>query len=191
MWFRHCIAVPELYLHRMLPPDIIETVQKLHLAGVKPMQIKTYMRECQQNLSTLQIQYVTRGEDLQSFEAESQGLIEYMNAKPNSIVRVLERKVEGKRRRFAVMTFSEEELNNLRELGDVIFIDGTVTQLRVRWEVLPITALDQHKEIVSCGIVYASLGNEEVLTWMLQQIWEIAAPMGRLRTIVTDEDAAQ
>lgn len=182
--------VPELYVHRTLSPAVVETIQKLHLAGVKPMQIKAYMEECHQYLSTLQIQYVTREDELRSFEVESQGLIDYMHGQMNSIVRVFEREVEGRVRRFAVLTFTQEELNNLRFFGDVIFIDGTVTQLRVRWEVLPITAVDQHKEIVSCGIAYVSLGNEEVLTWMLQEIWQIAAPMGRLRTIITDEDAA-
>ena len=182
--------VPELYMHRNLPPGIVDTIRKLHLAGVKPMQIKAYMEKCHQHLSTLQIQYVTRQEDLQSFEVESEGLIGYMSAQPNSVVRTFESEVEGRRRRFAVLTFTEEELNNLRQFGDVIFIDGTMTQLRVRWEVLPITAVDQHKEIVCCGIVYVSLGNEEVLTWMLRQIWDIAAPMGRLRTIITDEDQA-
>lgn len=67
---------------------------------------------------------------------------------------------------------------------------GTMARLRMNWEVIPITAVDQHRQLVSCGIMYASVTNEEVLTWLLEEIWRIVGDLGILRYIVTDEDAA-
>ena len=99
-----------------------------------------------------------------------------MNREPDSLTKVFESEVEGKRHRFAVMTFTAKELENLRQFGDVLFIDGTMSQLRLRWEILPITGVDQHRQLASCGIMYPSGTNEEVLTWMLSELWQILEP---------------
>ena len=69
-------------------------------------------------------------------------------------------------------------------------LDATFAQSRLRWEVVPITGINRHRELVSCGIMYASLTNQEVLTWLLQEICRIVTPVNVLKTIVTDEDAA-
>lgn len=181
---------PGLFAHRVVGEDATTTINELHAAGVKPMQIKSYLEQKGQHLSTLQIQYVIRRAEVASFQAESEELIAYMNQDPLALTRVFEREVEGELHRFAVLTFTAKELDNLKKYGDVLFIDGTMSQLRLRWEILPITGVDQHRELVSCGIMYASVTNEDVLTWLLTEIWRIIGPMDILRSIVTDEDAA-
>ena len=182
--------VPSLYAHRLLEPDTTELINQLHASGVKPLQIKNYLEQKGSHLSTLQIQYVIRRAEVATFQTESEDLIRYVNEDPHALTRVFETEVDGQRHRFAVLTFTAKELENLKKFGDVLFIDGTMSQLRLRWEVLPLTAVDQHRELVSCGIMYASVTNEEVLSWLLLEIWRILEPVGILKTLVTDEDAA-
>ena len=179
-----------LYAHRVLAEDTTKTINDLHTAGIKPMQIKTFLDQKGQHLSTLQIQYVIRRAEVATFQAESEDLIRYVNREPQALTRVFEREIDGELHRFAVLTFTERELANLKKYGDVLFIDGTMSQLRLRWEILPITGVDQHRELVSCGIMYASVTNEEVLTWLLAELWRILGPLDILRSIITDEDAA-
>ena len=181
---------PDLYAHQIVRQETAEVINELHAAGVKPMQIKSYLEQKGYNLSTLQIQYVIRRAEVASFQVESEELIEYVNREPNALTRAFESEIEGKRHRFAVMTFTAKELENLKQFGDVLFIDGTMSQLRLRWEILPITSVDQHRELVSCGIMYASVTNEDVITWMLSELWQILQPIGIFKTLVTDEDAA-
>ena len=154
--------VPALYTHRLLEPDTTEMINQLHASGVKPLQIKRYLEQKGIHLSTLQIQYVIRKVEVGTFQAESEELIAYVNEDPHALTRVFETEVEGERHRFAVLTFTAKELEKLKRFADVLFIDGTMSQLRLRWEVLPLTAVDQYRELVSCGIVYASETNDPV-----------------------------
>lgn len=182
--------VPALFAHRIVEKDTKNMINELHAVGVKPMQIKGYLEQKGNHFSTLQIQYVIRRAEIATFQTESEELIEFVNQEANALTRVFEREIEGRVHRFAVLTFTAEELDNLKRFGDVLFIDGTMANLRMRWEVLPITGVDEHRELVSCGIMYASVTNEEVLTWLLSELWRILEPLGILRTLVTDEDAA-
>lgn len=181
---------PRIYRHRLIPPEVQDLIRELHNAKVKPTQIKSFLERKGHFLSTIQIQYLVRTTQVHSFQAESEELIEFVNRDPEALTRVFEKEVEGQRHRFAVLTFTEQELENLKRFGDVLFIDGTFAQLRLRWEVLPITAVNQHSEIVSCGIMYSSMTNEETLSWLLCEIWRIIGPLGILKTIITDEDHA-
>ena len=182
--------IPRAFAHKIIPQDIKDTVRQLHSANVKPMQIKTFLEQQGHILSTLQVQYMVRSTEVASFQAETDELIDYVNEDPEALTRVFEREVDGERHRFAVLTFTKEELQHLKKFGDVIFIDGTMARLKMRWEVLPITAIDQHRGIVSCGVMYASITTEEILTWLLMEIWRILKPLDLLRTIVSDEDTA-
>ena len=163
---------------------------RVHCAGVKPKQIKSYCAQQGHHISTLQIQYMIRRTEVATFQSESEDLIHYVNRESGALTRVFEKEVDGERHRFAVLTFRETELNNLKQFGDTLFIDGTMARLKLRWEVIPITAIDQHRELVSCGIMYAAITSEETLTWMLSEIWRIVEPLNILRTIVSDEDCA-
>ena len=183
--------LPQIFQHKLIDDTAKQAIQRLHEARVKPMQIKTYLKDLGYDLSTLQIQYLAGSKEFDKFGTESEDLVNYMQSDARALVRTMDVRVnEQQTRRFAILTVTAKELENLRRFADVIFIDGTMAKLRMKWEVLPITAVDQHKELVCCGIMYASVTNEEVLTWMLHELWTILQPLGILRTIVTDEDAA-
>lgn len=180
----------ELLGHRVINDQLRTQIKQLYDAKVKPLQIKRYLEQQGHVFSTLQIQYIARTTKVKGFQAESDELVDYVNRNQGALTRVFEKQVDGELHRFAVLTFTEKELQNLKRYGDVLFIDGTFANLRLKWEVLPITSVNEHRELVCCGVFYASVTDEEVLTWLLLEIYRVLEPIGVLKSIATDEDAA-
>lgn len=181
---------PQEYVHRLLPDDTLCQIQKLHESGLTPTQIQTYLLKTKQPfISTLQIQNIVSKEFVKTFTAESENLIHYMKSN-GGIVEELNLQSNDEIIRFAVLTFHLDELKNLRDYGDVLFIDGTYASLASKWEVFPLTAITNDGTICSCGIMYTASANEEVLLWMLNKISMFPDFLTNIRAIITDEDHA-
>jgi hypothetical protein len=54
--------------------------------------------------------------------------------------------------RAAVFTVSPIEATNLNRFGDVLFLDGTAIRNAMGWAKVPVTLVDDSKEILSGGL---------------------------------------
>lgn len=82
------------------------------------------------------------------------------------------------------------EMENLRRLLSVIFLDGTQTHCHLNWDVIPITMIDQYRGISTSGPCFLSATDEETLTWLLSKPLSIPVVKDSVRAIITDEDSA-
>jgi hypothetical protein len=72
-----------------------------------------------------------------------------------------------------------------------MFIDGTHAQLRMKWEVIPITVIDSSRNIQCAAIAFAAYFIAEVVQWLITTIWALDPRVAeKWRTLVTDEDTA-
>jgi hypothetical protein len=90
--------------------------------------------------------------------------------------------------RAALLTITPFESENLRRFGDVIFLDGTMIQNSLRSTTLPMTLVDESKQITSGGLLLAAFETQKIFDWLLEILADIL--VGTLRTIDTDEDSA-
>lgn len=136
----------------------------------------------------MQIQSIGKRNEIHCFNNESEMLIKYMMN--NGISKCFEIEQDNSLKRIAIFTMNRDEIQNLKNYGDVIFIDGTHVHLNLKWEVFPITAITKDMTICSCGILYTAVSNEEILKWLLYQICSFDEVRNKIKTIVTDEDNA-
>ena len=93
--------------------------------------------------------------------------------------------------RIAVFTITREELENLREFGDVLFLDGTQIPNKLCWQCFPITVVDSCLSIRCAGVLFAARGTGDIFTWLLAELLSIMEKCRKkIETIVTDEDLA-
>ena len=90
--------------------------------------------------------------------------------------------------RAAVFTLTAIEATNLERFGDVLFLDGTAIRNAMGWTTVPVTLVDDSKEILSGGLLFTAFEREEIYLWFIQTLHIILA--NKLRTIFTDEDSA-
>ena len=95
---------------------------------------------------------------------------------------------DGNTTRIAVLTIHKEELENLANFGDIIFVDGTHSALKMKWEILPLTLITKDYNITCGGILYAAIVNEQVIEWMLQKLTGYEEFRKSIQTFITDED---
>lgn len=181
---------PRIYSHILMPDDLKEQIRILANSGIKPTQIQKYLFNMDVDFySTLQIQTITEKEKINSFNIESEDLINYIESK-DGFQRAYEIPTEDGSSRVAVLTINKEEFANLENFGDVLFIDGTHSNLKLKWEIFPITAITKDCNICCCGILYAATANEEILLWLLNTLSEFPEFANKIKTLITDEDHA-
>ena len=162
--------IPVSYSHKLLDDDIINFINTLANAHISPNKIqKVLINRNIYNVSTMQIQSIINRDNIQQFKNQSNDLINYMKS-CGGYAECFDLDDEGITKRLAVLTIHKNELENLKNYGDVLFIDGTHAQLQLKWEVIPITAITKDLTICSCGILYTAISNEEILKWLLSKI---------------------
>jgi hypothetical protein len=90
--------------------------------------------------------------------------------------------------RAAVLTFIPFEYENLRQFGDVAFLDGTMVKKALGWTLFPITLINESYQTVFAGLLSTAFETESIFDWILRPLEHQLS--GILRTIVTDEDFA-
>jgi hypothetical protein len=90
--------------------------------------------------------------------------------------------------RGAVLTVTPDKLRNLRQFGDVLFLDGTAIRNELGWTTYPVTLLDNGNQIVSGGLLFTAFERTEVFCWLLGHFVTFLGD--KLQTIFTDEDFA-
>jgi hypothetical protein len=89
--------------------------------------------------------------------------------------------------RAAVFTVSPIETTDLNRFGDVLFLDGTAIRNAMGWTTVPVTHVDDSKEILSGGLLFTAFEREEIYIFFLQTLHGML--VDDLRTIVADHDS--
>ena len=181
---------PRIYSHIFINDDLKAQIQMLSDSGIKPSKIQKFLFNMNIDfISTLQIQSIIEKNKFDTFTVESEDIIKYMKSK-SGICEIFEIPNGENITRAAVLTIHQVELENMANFGDVLFIDGTHSNLKLKWEVFPITAITKDCNICCCGIMYAATANEEILLWLLNQLSKFPEFASTIKTIITDEDHA-
>mgnify|MGYP001050602289 FL=1 len=181
---------PQRLTVKILNEEILQIVRDMLHSDIPPSKIRKFLyNKGVINISTLQIRLLDTEKPNSSIVSESDELIEYLENN-DGFYEPFEKYHDGVNHRLALFTMTKDEENNLRNFGDVIFIDGTQVKLTLKWEVIPITVIDKNKNIRCGGILYASLFTEEVIIWLLETLLKLDFMKHKLETMITDEDAA-
>ena len=177
---------PTNYLANLSPENVRNQI--LHYGKtLTPTQIQQIMCD-QYHFTTLDIEMILNSAHFNNFSLETEALINFVLAE-NGIVRTFEKIEHGIKKRLAVLTIMPHEIDNIMRYSSILEIDGTQLPYNsLKWEMTPITFMDNYKKIKSGGIMFSATMNHEVIVWLFNQMLSI--PQFKIETIVTDEDSA-
>ena len=166
-----------------------DMIRKMLEAGITPKYIQRFLeRTGGPEFSSLQIRKLA-GKRVTIDGPETEDLKMYMDSIGGICTRMETRQGQDL---FvhAVFTATPFELQNLHQFGQVIWMDGTQKQNHLKWEIMPVTVIDQFKRIRSAGVFFVSRSDQEVIKWALRTLFSDDAFLSVLQTIITDEDSA-
>lgn len=139
-------------------------------------------------LSTFDISRIIYKKEIKEFAPESVELQSFVQEQ-GGIVQTYDIKVENKIKRIAVLTIMNYELSNLNEFSNIIQIDGTqLPTHNLRWELTPITLLDNEGNIRSGGILFSAIMDKKIIKWLIKCLQSLKE--FHCEIIITDEDSA-
>ena len=192
---------PRTTVHLTLTAQQVHLIQALKEQGTSSKVVSKVIQEIYDNdiiLSWRQIRSIGRKPKSHVRTLETSELIMKME-KIGGVYRVLEETHQNTRTRIAILTFTQTELANLANYGDVIFIDGTKVPSRIEWQCFPITVLDRGLTLQPGGVMFAAQATGEIFDWFLSEMNDVMAsnPVSpqekgtkRFKTVVSDEDLA-
>ena len=180
---------PEKFATFTLPDETLDLIRQMLDAGIEPSKIQRFLaRNGTDDVTTLQIRKIAgrddsialpETEDLREYMRDVGGLFERMEVRIADSVYV-----------HAVYTATPFELENLKRFGNVIWLDGTQRQNRLRWEIMPVTLIDPFKRIRSGGVFFVSRSDQTIIKWVLETLLKNEELVSILQTVITDEDSA-
>lgn len=90
--------------------------------------------------------------------------------------------------RTAVATFTTEELENLKLLGDVICIDPAFDNRKTNWSMVPLTCIGSNRELLSACVIYSSSLAADFFLWVLHKLINKEIPCILRKMRITEED---
>jgi hypothetical protein len=91
-------------------------------------------------------------------------LIEYMHTDGDCWL--FEVRVDDEMKRAAILSITTEERGNLKQFGEVVFLDGTAIRNPLGWATYPITLVDDAKGLVSGGLLFTAYERKEMFAWL-------------------------
>jgi len=181
---------PTLYTRYSFEENQKEIIHNLHCAGCSNSIIQNYILNIGGPfLSSLTIEKITKKAQIEDFSSQSQDLIDYMEHN-NGAAYPYDIESDNRVQRIAVFTISSREMENLNRYMDVIMIDPIKLNSDSNWQSIPITLVNENRVPVSGGVLFTSLVNEDVMKWMLDILLYENQGIGRIRTIITDDNPA-
>jgi hypothetical protein len=181
---------PEVFRERVLEQDMVDMIREMYNAGIEPAKIQKVVISRGLVLTTSQICSVAKQDAIANFVSESVELRRYVESLGGRVEQFSET-INGRIQTVAILTQMPRELQDLKSLCDVLFLDGTHAQLKMRWEIIPVTMISPNRELVCGGVAFAAYFTGEVVEWLLQSIWESAPEVAEnWRTLISDEDSA-
>lgn len=90
-----------------------------------------------------------------------------------------------------MLTFTIDDIVNLRLYGDVIFVDGTNVPNKLIWQCFPLTVVDENLSLQCGGVLFTARATHDIFEWFLSCYSELmeSKKIGReIKTIISDED---
>jgi hypothetical protein len=171
-----------------LPDDIASTVRAMLSVGVPKALVLAFVHETTGRcLSRQELSSGFGAESVPVLRVESAELIANVEA-DGGICHVYDLPDGDDFARADVFTLTQEESMNLTRFGDVLFLDGTAIRNAMGWATVPVTLVDDCKEIISGGLLFTAFEREEIYVWFLATLSRILED--KRRTIFSDEDSA-
>jgi hypothetical protein len=179
---------PSDFAHKTLPDETREIISQLYGSGATASTIRKFLVERGfPMLTTIQISRAAHQKDIENFALQTDELVDSINSS-NGFSQIYEEIFDSKIQRLAVITVTQNQLENLNQYGDVMFIDSTITPTDLQWQIIPITLVDQYKNLICGGILFSAIINTEVVKWMLGYLLSISTLQYTLETIISDDD---
>lgn len=86
-----------------------------------------------------------------------------------------------------IFTITYEEIENIKNFGDFLVIDGTTIPNFLEWTIIPISLEGNNMELLSGGIAFTSTETSEFYDWLINLLLSISP---KLKCIISDEDSA-
>ena len=181
----HELVVPR---SKSVNEDTQEIVKKMKKIGIKNYQICEFIQIEKGILITpADIESISANMEPEKTSFQTAELSHYMNSISGNF-EIYSIQKENKNNIIAIFTQTEEEHENLLKYGDVIFFDGTKINNELRWDLFPVTLIDNNKEIVSGGVFFLGLQTSDVFRWTLEIMFRYSNEI--ITTLFTDEDSA-
>ena len=190
----HCLEhnhplTPDKYSILQISGTEEDLIKRMLDAGIAPRLIQRFLATSgQTDITAAQIASL-KGKVSTIQVPQTEELRQYME-EIGGICQRMETRIGGKTMVHGVFTATQFELDNLKQYGHVIWLDGTQRQNRLQWEIMPVTVIDQFKRIRCAGVFFVSRSDQDVIKWILRLLLTNADLLAVLRTIITDEDSA-
>jgi hypothetical protein len=173
----------------MITEEQKDLILNMHETGIQPAYIYAVMLKLGVQVTTRDIYALCRPRRVLRFHQQCRELFNWVSSQGGQYSYLLE-PFQGKDKIVAVFTILPSELLSLQRYGDLIQIDGTHPQLSLRWEVIPVTMLDNDRRLACGGIFFAAYLSTEIVKWLLTVIWQAPGVADKWRVLLTDEDSA-
>ena len=175
----------ELYPNEfVLDNDTQKRIKNLRDIGLSPILTENVLLKLFGiHVSTREIErFTNKAKELQICETDQ--LDAYMKERGGS----LDFYCSDDQKRVAALSITNEENENLKKYGDVLFIDSTSIENSLNWSIIPIIVIDEYKHIQNAGVCFLAWETEEVYLWLLDALYAITG--NKWKTLFTDQDSA-
>lgn len=86
-----------------------------------------------------------------------------------------------------IFTLMKDEEENYSHFGDFISIDGTNIPNNLNWTTIPISLEDNHRSIVSGGLVFCCSETKEFYVWLFNILFNL---FPQIKCVISDEDTS-
>jgi hypothetical protein len=174
--------------HERLLDDVESYARSMSAVGIPRSLILAFLQErTGRFLSRQELSSLFEAESVDVMGTETADLIAYVEAE-GRMCYICEFPDGDDFVRAAVFTISAIEATNLNRFDDVLFLDSTAIRNAMGWTMVPVTLVDDSKEILSGGLSFTAFEREETYIWFLRTLHGIL--VDPLRTVFTDEDSA-
>jgi hypothetical protein len=179
-----------IYAHLCVDNTTKELIQALAEMNCNPEKVAAYLaRDKGIQLSSHQISLLMHPNHQQRQSLESDELHEFMDQIHGRSF-LQESEEDNQIFRTGIATFTQEELTNLEQYGDVVAIDPTFVPLNLNWSVIPLTVIGRSREIHCGGLILCARTSAQTFHWILQLLVHSLPCANILRTIISDDDTA-
>ena len=143
------ILEPSLFVHHHLDENQKDTIRSLHISGCPNVAIQNYIiSQGGPFLSSFNIDRILYKSKIDNFSDQTQSLMEYIESK-NGQSYTYDIENNHEIQRIAVFTLSVDEIKNIEQYFDVVFIDPTFICLQNNWNLIPITHTHTHYPLIA------------------------------------------
>jgi hypothetical protein len=158
---------PLIFAHLCLAQDNLKFIKALgEMNASKEKMAGDLALEKGVELSTYQISVLMRAGRIERHLRETDELTK-LKEPIHSLSFLQESTEDGTTFRSGIGTFTQEELSNLEQYGDVVAIKPTFVPLNLNWSGIPLTVVGRERKIHCAGLFLCAWTPAETFNWIL------------------------